>query len=155
MVLMAFVCHLAWCQTSDEIIENHRNDPYAQHVQMNKEFIKRTLAFMPGFNKKMKQSKEVLKKVDLINTILYKKMDQATQEGIEKELAQLLTNGYQLLGETNEKDSKGISYVIMEDEIITDLIVFAESKGNYSLMQMKGRITSDQVDTVEKFGAKK
>ncbi len=110
---------------------------------------------MPGFNKKMKQSKEVLKKVDLINTILYKKMDQATQEGIEKELAQLLTNGYQLLGETNEKDSKGISYVIMEDEIITDLIVFAESKGNYSLMQMKGRITSDQVDTVEKFGAKK
>ena len=82
-------------------------------------------------------------------------MDKTTKENIENELAQLTTNGYRLLGETNEEDSKGISYVIMEDEIITDLIVFAESKGKFSLMQMKGRITSDQVGTVEKFGTKK
>lgn len=154
-VLLAIVCQMSWCQTSDEIIENHRNDMYAQYVQMDKEFIKTTLAFMPSINKKMKQSKEVLKKVDLINTILYKKMDKTTKENIENELAQLTTNGYRLLGETNEEDSKGISYVIMEDEIITDLIVFAESKGKFSLMQMKGRITSDQVGTVEKFGTKK
>ena len=93
--------------------------------------------------------------MDLINTILYKKMDKTTKENIENELAQLTKNGYRLFGETNEEDSKGVSYVIMEDEVITDLIVFAESKGKFSLMQMKGRITSDQVGTVEKFGTKK
>ena len=53
-VLLAIVCQMSWCQTSDEIIENHRNDMYAQYVQMDKEFIKTTLAFMPSINKKIK-----------------------------------------------------------------------------------------------------
>jgi len=153
-LLIALVYQVAFCQTSDAVIANHKADKGGQYVQMTREMIQGILAFVPSINDEMKQTKEVLQNVDEINTIIYQNIDDATEADIRNDLSKLEAHGYQSLGESSQEDAVGLSYAILEDDAITDLIVYGKANGMASLMQMKGRITADQIGTVEKFGRK-
>jgi len=151
-LLFAFVCQVAWCQSSDAVISNHKADKGGQYIQMTKAMIQGALAFLPNINDEVKKTKEVLKNVDEINTIVYQDIDKDTEANIKADLAKLVSHGYQALGETTQNDTQGISYAIMKGDAITDLIIYGKANGMASLMQMKGRITAEQIGTVEKFG---
>jgi len=153
-LFVALVCQLAWCQTSDAVIANHKADKNGQYLQMTKAMIQAALAFLPNINDEMKKTKEVLKNVDEINTVIYQKIDNASESGIKEELSKLEAHGYKSLGEASQDDAQGVSYAIIKDDAITDLIVYAKNNDVASLMQVKGRITADQISTVEKFGKK-
>lgn len=153
-LLVTMMCSVALCQTSDAVIANHKADKNGQYVQMTKAMLQAALAFLPNATDEMKKTKEVLKNVDEINTIIYQNIDNASEESIKSELAELKAHGYLSVGETSQEDAQGVSYAIMKDDAITDLIVYAKSNDIASLMQVKGRITADQVGMVEKFGKK-
>jgi len=59
-----------------------------------------------------------------LNTILYLNIDDAIEADIRKELSNLESHGYQLLGEVSQDEALSVSYGVIEDDAITDFIVY-------------------------------
>ncbi len=151
-LLIALCCQVAWSQSADAVIANHKSDGDAQYVQMSKAMIQGALAFMPSVTDEMAQTKKVMENVDVINTIIYKNLDETAEAGIKQELAQLQNHGYQSSGEASQDGVTGISLIKVQEGVVTDLIVFGKTSELATLMQMKGRIPLDQVGAAESFG---
>ena len=141
LLVLAFTCQMAFCQTYDELINKFKDKPEAEAVEIPKLMLNLALTEADSNTKTLFKNIDCMKMLDLNNCSDTVKKDFMAQAG-------KLEAKYNKLADVSEDGETTLLFVDGEEDPIKAVIVITSSKEECEMVVLEGKLQLDQLENI-------